>query len=885
MVPVVPPPSAPVLVSLPQHLSSSVTVDNSESSPGVFPPAGYLPTHPSSNQPALQSSASTPVAQTSTGTPVVQSSANAPVMHSSVGTPVVQNSAGTAVVQSSANAPVVQPLAGTPIVQSSANTFIMQSSVGTPVVQNSTGTAIVQSSANAPVVQPLAGTPAVQPSANTYVMQSSVGTPVVQNSTGTAVVQSSANAPVVQPLAGTPAVQPSANTYVMQSSVGTPVVQNSTGTAVVQSSANAPVVQPLAGTPVVQSSANTSIMQSSVGTPVVQNSTGPPVVQSSVGAPVVSSSAPAANLQPVVSLASNTSTASSSVSSTASNSVPQCPSIEFKMPIQEMGKSVDREGSKDDKLPVQEMMVPFDHSKPNGAIQPPKNQTINSDQNNSGEKRQVKEIFVPNTDQAKREMKNRQDKAEIPSTCRQVHPLRPLYQSNDDSQDIDKPEILRSDIQNTQSATEVASNLSEGGCSITSSDLQLSESTVDNSRTNDADSSLPLFSPNQRELPEQAHPLSLGDGGAHVSCDFSDKNSIKEQKIQALQGYQNDSHQRSFYDVHQPLNIQLNFDAQNKIHGIGEGIDSHQKDILNQNINVEYKPTAFQMSNIKIAQSVPAPTGTHPVDNRADSEVQFMKNVQVNNTIGSISRSDQLLISSDTGSSFGDSSVNDDSANEPSVYVEQGSQNANLLNNNPPLQSFQLLGMQESGQIGDMDASQENALKQTTEHGCELDPIGDWNVHFDCNESYANRFTGTELDKNSSLEVNVVRRGGPLNPCEVSHSKCDTNPDVGDACICNEDTKEPIGHIYQEPDKNNETGNDHEFETANLGDVYRRDVGKSSIDALSTEHVSLASKKRSQARQPVNSNWDLPQSNYLFLSMSVLVLSVVAACIWKCYRN
>ncbi|XP_078410197.1 uncharacterized protein LOC144687667 isoform X2 [Cetorhinus maximus] len=735
MVPVVPPPSAPVAVSLPQDPSSSVTVDNSESSPGVFPPAGYLPTHPSSNQPALQPSANTPV---------------------------------------------------------------------------------------------------LQPSANIPVLQPSAGTPVVQNSTGTPVVQSSANAPV------------------MQSSVGTPVVQNSTGTAVVQSSANAPVVQPLAGTPVVQSSANTPVMQSSAGTPVVQNSTGPPVVQSSVGAPVVSTSAPAANLQPVASLAatSNTPTASSSVSLTASNSVPQCPSIEFKMPIQEMGKSVDREGSKDDKLPVQEMMVPFDYSKPSDSIQPAKNQTINSDQNNSDEKRQVEKIFAPNTNQAKRETKNSQDVAEIPSTCRQVHPLRPLYQSNDDPHDIDKPEILRSDIQNTQSATEVASNLSEGGCSITSSDLQLSESTVDNSRTNDSDSSLPLTNPNQRDMPEQANPLSLGDGGAHVSCDFSDKNSIKEQKIQALQGYQNDSRQRSFYDVHQPLNIQLNFDAQNKIHGIGEGIDSDQKDILNQNINIEYNPTAFQMGNIKIAQSVPAPTGTHPVDNRADSEVEFMKNVQVNNTIDSISRSDQLLISSDTGSSFGDSSVNDDSANEPSVYVEQGSQNANLLNNNPPLQSFQLLDMQESGQIGDMDASQENALKQTTEHGCELEPIGDWNVHFDCNESYANRFTETESDKNSSLEVNVVRRGGPLDPCEVSHSKCYTNPDVGDACICNEDTKEHIGHVYQEPDKNNEMGNDHEFETANLGDVCRRDVGKSSIDALSTEHVSLASKKRSQARQP-----------------------------------
>ncbi|XP_067884984.1 uncharacterized protein [Heterodontus francisci] len=672
--------------------------------------------------------------------------------------------------------------------------------------------------------------------------------------------------------------------------------QPTVGSSVVQSLANTPVNQPSAGTPVVQSSANVPVVQSLAGTPVVQSSANIPMVQSSAGTPVVSSSAPTANQQPSALLVaiSNTSTASSSVSSIASDSTPQCHSAEFKVPIQEMGNLVDTERNNDCKVPMQEKMVTFDDSKPTDSSRGPKNRIINSDQNNFGDKNKVNEIFALSTGQAKRETKTDQATAGGPLTCRQVQPQRPAYQSNndDDYRDVDKPEILMSVVPNTQSETVVAFNSPEGGCSITSGDLQLSECKVDNSRSNGSDSSPPFTSLNPTDMSKQASPLSLGDSnnsGANVSCDFSDKNSIKEQKIQALQGYQNDQVQRSFYDVHNPLNIQLNFDAQKKIIEISEGVRPDREDILNQNVNIEYEPKTMpsQVHHIEIAQSVPAFASTLSVHDRADSEVEFMRNVQANNSTDSISSSDLMLSSSDSGCSFGDGSINADSVNEPSVHAEQDSQNSNLLNNNPQFQPCQLLGVQVPAQLDGTDAFQENALQQnqTIEHGCGPDLIGDQRIHFDCN--HEGKFTETELNKKSSIEVNVSKRGDSLHShdSEMSHGKCNAYPEVENTDLSYDDIKVHVGHIYQEPDYKNEACNARKFEAANLGDVSGCDFRKGSNNALSTEHVSLASKERSQARQPVNPNEDLPQSNYLFVSMTVLVLSVVATCIWKYYHK
>ncbi|XP_038649179.1 flocculation protein FLO11-like isoform X2 [Scyliorhinus canicula] len=781
-------------------------------------PASNMPTHPSPNWPVLQPSAGMPLAQPSAGMPVVQPPAGMPVTQPLVGTPVVQPLAGI---------PVTQPSAGTPVTQPSAGTPVSQPSVGTPAVQPSAGT---------PVSQPSVGTPAVE---------SSVGTPAVESSVGTPAVESSVGTPAVQPSAGTPAVQPSAGT---------------------------PVVQRLAGTHVVPSSANIPAAHSSAVASVMQNPT------------VVSSPVPAPNLQPLaLSVApSSTSTALSSVSSTASKFTAQAASIEFKMPIQEIGKSVDSEENKDDKLPVQEKMVPVDHSQTSGSSRAPKIQTLNSDRNNSGEKREVKKIFTPNTDQAKRETRNNQAITQVPSTHRQVHIHRPLYQPNeDDSQDIGKPEILRSVVENVQSGTE-AFSLSEGPCTVTSEDLQLSESTVANSRSNHSDSS-PLFTkPSRRDTPEEDNSLSLGDSsnrGANASCDFNDKNSIKEQKIQALRGYQNDQRQMNFYDIHSPLNVQLNFDAEKKLSGADEGVDPDQKDVSNQNMNTECTPKAFQMSHTEIAQSVPALARTQPVDNWADSDVEFMKNVQINKGTDSISGSDQLLISSDTDCSFEGYLVP-----EPRVHEEQGFQNANELNNSSELRSFQVPDVQVAAKIGDVAASQKNVSNHTAELGCELEPNGGRNLHFDCSQPHENRFTGAESDNNSNLEGNTSKRDSSSS-CAMSCSKWDTSPEVENTDPYNEDVKEHVGHIYQEPDYKNEEGNKRKLEATNLGVVYGHDIGDRSINALSSEQVPLTTEERSQARQLVNSKGDLPQSNYGLLSMSVVILSVVAACIWKYYRK
>uniref|UniRef100_UPI00398EE107 uncharacterized protein n=1 Tax=Pristiophorus japonicus TaxID=55135 RepID=UPI00398EE107 len=796
------PPRAPLAVSLPNNsLGTVAAADNSESTPRVFSPADYLPSHAN----GLQSSGGICVAQCSGGTPVpvtpvVQTLAGPPVPV----TPVVQSSGGTPVPVT----PVVQTLAGPPVPV-------------TPVVQSSGGPPV-------PV---------------THVAQSSGGTPVPVT-------------PVVQTLAGPPVPV----TPVVQTSAGppvpvTPVVQSSGGPPVPVS----PVMQTLAGPPVPV-------------TPVVQTSGGPPVPVT----PVVQTSAPTANLQPSALLVatSNTSFATSSASSIAADSSRRHNSTELKKPIQEMGNLVDKEESQDYNLPVQVKIVTSGHPKPRDSPRVPTHRTINSDQNNSGEKSKVNKIFSPSTDQAEGKTKTDQVTADVPSTSRQVHPHRPpLQPDDDDDQAIDKPGVLRSDAANMLSVTEVAVDAPEGACSTRSSDLQFSESTVDTSKSNSSNSSSPLPNLYPTNTSQQASPLSLDDSsssGASVSDDFSDKNSIKEQKIQALRGYQNDHLSRSFIDVHNPLNIQLNFDAQKNT---GEGASPDQ-DILNQNLTIEHTSTAMfvPMSNTQVAQSIPAFTSTHPANNRADSEVEFLKNVQVNNSTDTISSSDLMLSSSDSDCSLVDSSANNDSVNEPRFHVEQ---NANILNNIPQLLPSQIRGAQVPAQT---DVVRENAWNQnqTTAHECKPESIGDRSIYFDCNQSHED--SCTKSDKESGRKSDVAERGGSLHSreSEGSHGKYDISPD---------DVKMHIGRIVQEPDYENEAANDHEFEAAKVRDFSGRDSGEGCVNASSTEHVSLASQKRSEARQAVNPNGDLPHSNYGFVSVAVLVVAVVAGCIWKFYHK
>ncbi|XP_060684369.1 mitochondrial antiviral-signaling protein [Hemiscyllium ocellatum] len=716
-------------------------------------------------------------------------------------------------VQLSASRPAAQQVAGAPAVQPSTGIPIAQPSASAPTVQPSTG---VQ------VAHPLASTPTGQPSTSVPVALPSAGAHTVQPSTGVPVAHPSAGAPVALSVLRVPAAQPSASIHAEQTSTMVPVVQPSP---------DAPTAQPSTGVPGVLSTVHTSAVQPSAGTPAVQSST---------NAPIVSTSVPAATHQcPALLVASSTtSTASSpSVSLATSTLTPPHHSIDFKIPIQESGKSIDSEENKDDKLPVQEKMGTFDDSKSSDSFQSPRNQTINSDQNSNAAKRNINEIFTPNTDETRREIKNNQAVANDTSTCRQIHPHQRLDQLHDtDFEGISKPGILRSDFQNMQSETQA-----EGGCSITMGDLQLSKHSVDDSRNeNHSNMAVSHANFNPRAMPEEANPLGLGDSssqGANVACDFNAKDSIKEQKIQALRGYQNDQLQRSFYDVHSPLNIQLNFDAQKKL---GKDVGSDEKHMLNQDKH-----------NIEIAQ-----TG----DDGADSKIEFGKNVQTNYSTDSVSNSEQLS-SSYSDSSYGSIYISADSVSESSADVEHSSQSANRFNNDTLLPTSQLTGTQASGQICDMDGFQENAQKQTTNYEYNLD---------------------TRSNKKLNLGVNTSKGESSSYSCanELNQRICDTNPG-----LYNEDVKEHSGYIYQEPNYEDEAGNDHEFEAANMGDARWREFDRSSIDALSTEHVSFVAKKGSQAEKPVKSSRDITQSNYPYVTVSVLALSMVAVCIWKYYHK
>ncbi|XP_048394352.2 microtubule-associated protein RP/EB family member 1 isoform X2 [Stegostoma tigrinum] len=692
-------------------------------------------------------------------------------------------------------------------------------------------------------LRPSAGIPAAEHPASKPTTQPSAGPPATRPSAGPPATRPSAGPPATRPSAGPPATRPSA---------GPPATRPSAGPPATRPSAGPPATRPSAGPPATRPSAGPPATRPSAGPPATRPSAGPPTTQPSASVHAVSASGPAAF--------STTSTASSSsVSSTSSTFTSQHHSLEFKIPIQETGKSMDREENKDEKLPVQEKMGTFDDSKSNDSFQSPRNQTINSDQSSTGEKRNTNEIFTANTDQARREIKNNQALADDSATCNQVHTHRPQLNDND-FESIGKPGMLQGNVQNKQSETQA-----ESFCKITSADLQLSENPVDNSSNeNNSNRAMPNANLNPRDMSKEANFLNLGDcssQGANVSCDYDDKNSIKEQKIQALQGYQNDQLQQSFYDVHSPLNIQLNFDAQKKI---DEGVDSDQKHTLNQNKNIEYDCRAFQTHNIEIAKSG---------HDGADSEVECMKNVQTNNSTDSISNSEQLS-SSCTECSFRHLLISGDSVSEPSAHVEHNSQNANRLNNDPLLPACLPIGTQALGQISNMDGLQENAQIGTTECAGKQECMGI--------QKCENWFTETKSNNKSNQGVNVSKRERSSYSCanELTQSTCDANPTV-----YNEDVKEYSGYIYQEPDSEVEAGNDCEFEAAILEDAKWHDFGNSSIHAFSPDCVSLISRKEPQPKKPVKPNADITQSNYLFATISVLVLSVVAVCVWKyCHK-
>ncbi|XP_043556600.1 mitochondrial antiviral-signaling protein isoform X2 [Chiloscyllium plagiosum] len=723
--------------------------------------------------------------------------------------------------------------------QPPSNQTMVQLSAGIPAAEHSASRPAAQHSASRPAAQHLAGAPAVQPSTGIPIAQPSASAPTVQPSTSVRIAHPSASTPTVQTSTGVPVALSAVSVPTVQPSADDPAGQTSNSVPVAVPSAGAQTVQPSTGIPVALSTVRTSAVQPSAGTSAVQSSTNAPIVPTSV--PAATHQCPA-----LLVAASTTSTASSpSVSLTTSTLTPPHHSIEFKIPIQESGKSIDKE-NKDDKLPVQEKMGTFDDSKSSDSFHSPRNQTINSDQNSNAAKRNINEIFTPNTDETRREIKNNQAVADDTSTCRQVHSHQRLDQLHDDFEGISKPGILQSDIQNMQSETQA-----EGGCSITMGDLQLSKHSVDNSRNeNHSNMAVPRANLNPRDMPEEANPLGLGDSssqGANVSCDFNAKDSIKEQKIQALHGYQNDQLQRSFYDVHSPLNIQLNFDAQNKLR---KGVGSDEKHMLNQDKHIGDKSVAFQAHNIEIAQ-----TG----DDGADSKIEFGENVQTSHSTDSVSNSEQLS-SSCSESSYGSIYISSDSVSESSADVEHSSQSANRFNNDTLLPTSQLIGTQASGQICDMDGLQENAQKQTANYEYNLD---------------------TRSNKKLNLGVNTSK-GESSYSCanELNQRIYDTNPG-----LYNEDVKEHSGYICQEPNYEDEAGSDHKFEAANMGDARWRAFDRSSIDALSTEHVSFVAKKGSQAEKPVKSNRDITQSNYLYVTVSVLALSMVAVCIWKYYHK
>ncbi|XP_069779667.1 mitochondrial antiviral-signaling protein isoform X2 [Narcine bancroftii] len=489
----------------------------------------------------------------------------------------------------------------------------------------------------------------------------------------------------------------------------------------------------------------------------------------------------------------------------------------FKLPVQEMGNPLNSEESKDFKMPMQEKMGPSDLPKSCDSSQLQKNQTQHSNRDKSPQKHNT-----PSSDQA-----TDQAIAIVPPPSMQVHPVRPSHESSGNwVPTTDKPGAL-CDAENMESANESTGNLPEGCYSITSSDLQFSESTSSATGNDGCD---PVSKPEH-------------DG---VLDGFSDENSLKEQKIRALQGYQNDQLQEDFYDVNSPMNIQLNVDALKKLTDTRESSGLGQEETLKQNFKELHRKSKLNpISGTENAQS-PALRSSHPVDDGVDSELEFKRNVQPYNSNVSISREELALRSGFSDVSFQkDSLVTNNETSASATNVNARTQDQSLKHDNKP------------------------------EHVRE--------VNF--NPSHPVKCTKEGSDKESSQKVDLSKGDSFQLHNEVNHGECYFNSEENQTGLYNEDVKEFCGDIHQEPEYENEADKDREFKTGNLGDFSRCYSEDGLIDALSNKHMSFASREKSQTNLPEKSIWDLRQADYVLVSTIFFAITIFAGLVWKRYHK
>ncbi|XP_078265174.1 mitochondrial antiviral-signaling protein [Rhinoraja longicauda] len=526
-------------------------------------------------------------------------------------------------------------------------------------------------------------------------------------------------------------------------------------------------------------------------------------------------------------------------------------SIECRVPVQEMGSLLGREESQDWKQPVQEKTVHSARSNPSDISNLQLDQTKPLNQGIAGDK-----CKVPSTDRAKGKTITDQAVAMVPSPSTQLHLPRPAPEANADVlRTMDRPGALRSDVE----------NVPEGCCSITSSALQISGSTMSTAGNHGMGGTAPV-----NRYPAPTSTLT------RISEDPHDENSIKEQKIRALRGYQNDELREEFYDVNFPLNIQRNFDAQKKAAALNEAAGLAQEDNLNQNNNGEFhhknKPNPISSSEVT---QCPAFTSSHPGDNGVASEPVFLEDVQPSDSNAIISSSELMFSSGSSGnSSFQNSSA--DSDIEASVGANQDSVNAGPQKNLPEFlySDVQVPAWTEGA----------NGLRQnpTLEHDYKPEYTGDVARHL----THPDGFTEAGSGEESSPEVDVSAGENPFHAnYEESHGEHYFNAEDNHTSACSQDVKEYTGHIHQEPYYENEAGNVREFEAGNSRDYNRHYAEEVSTDVLSNKHVPLASQQRSQTNLPEKPTGDLWQPDYVLVSTIVLVFTIVAGFVWKHYHK
>ncbi|XP_042194084.1 mitochondrial antiviral-signaling protein isoform X1 [Callorhinchus milii] len=525
-------------------------------------------------------------------------------------------------------------------------------------------------------------------------------------------------------------------------------------------------------------------------------------------------------------------------------------SDQLKIPIQEMGDmkskpSLSRTDRETQKQPIQNIIIFNEQDPDSRPSQNPRIRATETEENLAPVKQQVAATLVASSEQST-------VSSTVLVNCH-VSSGAISEQSDENSFDesIQKPGVLL-DITDQPDNWAPSTVLP---CSIRLSELMISSSTFQASGSDGT-----------AEVCSNADTCT---SGASPADSDGSENSLKEQKLQALQGYQNNNLEHSFHDVHQPLLIQENFDAEKKLHKMGEGPVTDGEGVkIKSGSEFESELLSVQRSTTEAAQGISGLIGTQP-----DPEISDGK--------GAIStHSTMSLVSTDRGSE-GVGQMIQASVRESDAPVMQVSWNGNPQ------------GVLDQGLIANRRVASENTFNHTpaTQHDGKACTIAPSNISYDLSGS-------SSVSHDGNSHIAGISKSGALLSNRNDGSKVHQVGQKGDES-CDADIRVHTGHIHEGAFRNNEAGSDHRFAATHSVDLNTSNSGGGYVNSLSdvpqpiintsgqnSAVLPSASQEWLTGKQPVESDEELPCSNSMMRSVTIVALvAVVIGCLWKYCRK